>query len=221
MATLKHINFIKIKQGSKEYFGGNQSWWKNENDSMSEYGCGVIALCNLELYVSGAGIKGITYEDYRAYVDKRHREVYFINKRKKLRRLGLLPMIMERGLDKFYSSRNGNPIISWCPTVNKKLIGKLMEKMLKNNIPIVASYYVFNKKNKLDLYTYNSKNKSFEKSVGIKRHYFNIVGVTRRNGKDMLIISTWGEKYYAEYDQWVKKLSIFSNILYVECEERG
>lgn len=216
MTSLKYINFIKIKRGTKEYFGGNQSWWKNENDYMSGYGCGVIALCNLELYISGVGIKGITYEDYKAYVDKRKGEAYFLDQRKKLQVPGLLPLVMERGLDKFYGERNMEPVISWCPTINKKRIRKLIEHMLKNNIPIVASYYVFNKKNKLDLYTYDKRNKTFEKSAWIKRHYFNIVGITRRDGRDMLVISTWGERYYVLYDQWIKKLSIFSNILYVE-----
>ena len=88
--------------------------------------------------------------------------------------------------------------------------------MLENNIPIVASYYVFNKNNKLALYKYNDANGSFDKVAGISRHYFNIVGITKRDNKELLVISTWGDKYYIFYDQWVKKLSIFSNILYVE-----
>ena len=100
--------------------------------------------------------------------------------------------------------------------MNKRRIRKLLEKMLDNNIPVVASYYVFNKKNKLDLYSYNEKTKDFDKVSGIRRHYFNIVGITRRQGRDLLVISTWGERYYADYKQWVKKLSLFSNILYVE-----
>lgn len=216
MASLKYRNFIKVKKGTKDFFGGDQAWWKDENETMCEVGCGVIALCNLELYVDGVSRKGITIEEYKSYVDKRYTEAYPINKGNKFKKLGLSPLVMERGLDRFYNGRGINPVISWCPTVNKRRIRKLLEKMLDNNIPVVASYYVFNKKNKLDLYSYNEKTKDFDKVSGIRRHYFNIVGITRRQGRDLLVISTWGERYYADYKQWVKKLSLFSNILYVE-----
>ncbi len=216
MSAIKYRNFIRIKEGRRYYFGGNQSWWKDENETMCEVGCGVIALCNLELYVDGVSRKGISLDDYKLYVNRRHIEAYPIKEGTKLRKLGLLPLVMERGLDKFYNDRGIDPIISWCPTINKKKIRKLIEKMLDNNIPVVASYYVFNKKNKLDLYSYNEKTKGFDKASGIKRHYFNIVGITRRQDRDLLVISTWGERYYADYMQWVKKLSLFSNILYVE-----
>ncbi len=216
MKIIKNKKFIKITRGSTEYFGGNQSWWEKENQAMKEYGCGVISMCNLELYVDGVSRKGITYGQYKAYVNKRYRENYSLGKSKRKQSIGLLPTTMEKGLDKFYSDRNIDPIISWCPTVSRKRIRQLIEKMLDNNIPIVASYYVFNKRNKLDLYTYNESDGSFEKNSSIRRHYFNIVGITERNGKDLLIISTWGGKYYAYYDKWVKKLSLFSNILYVE-----
>ncbi len=216
MITIKNKNFVKIKHKEKIFFGGNQSWWKKNDIIMSERGCGVIALCNLELYLNGVNKKGITYDEYKTYVNKRYKEDYFLGQNKKLERLGLLPTTMENGLDKYFASKNIDPIISWAPTVSKKRIRVLMEKMLQNNIPIVASYYVFFKRNKLPIYRYNEELQTFERAGGIKRHYFNIVGITRRDDRDLLVISTWGERYYAFYDQWIKKLSIFSNILYVE-----
>ncbi|MBR3833777.1 MAG: hypothetical protein IKJ73_05640 [Lachnospiraceae bacterium] len=210
------MNFIKVYSKSTDYFGGDQSWWKTEDDSMCDFGCGVIALCNLELYLDGEAVKGIAYEDYKRYVEKRRGEAYFLNKGKVLGRMGLLPLIMERGLDGYFKSKGCDNVISWCPTINKKRLRKLIEKMLEANIPVVASYYVFNKKNKLDLYTYNKKTKEFDKTSGARRHYFNIVGITRRKGRDLLVISTWGRRYYADYKQWERKISLFSNILYVE-----
>lgn len=214
MISIKNKKFIKINTMGKSYFGGNQSWWKDENQTMKEFGCGVISMCNLELYVDGKG--SMTYEEYKDYVNLRYGQDYSLARGKKLQRLGLLPTTMENGLDRFYNKRGVDPVISWAPTIGKKKIRKLIEKMLENNIPIVASYYVFNKNNKLALYKYNDANGSFDKVAGISRHYFNIVGITKRDNKELLIISTWGDKYYIFYDQWVKKLSIFSNILYVE-----
>lgn len=216
MGALKYRKFIKVNNDSQVYFGGNQTWWRNQDEAMSSYGCGIIAMCNLELYVDGVGIKGISYDDYIAYVEKRRKEIYSLHERSKLQRLGLMPSIMERGIDRFYNSKGIDPIVSWCPTINKRKIRMLIDNMLDNNVPVVASYYVFNKKQKLDLYTYNEKTRGFDRAAEISRHYFNIVGITRRYGKDMLVISTWGQKYYAFYEQWVRKLSIFSNILYVE-----
>lgn len=206
---------MQIKEDKKVYFGGDQSWWKDTNSIMREAGCGVIAMCNLELYLNGGCKKGISYCDYISYVQRRHKETYNINQNI-FKLVGLTPRVMERGLDVFFQERCLNPIISWAPTVNKKRIRKLMEKMLGNNIPIVASYYVFNKKRKLDLYTYDEEADTLRKEAKIGSHYFNVVGIASRDNRDLLIISTWGQKYYAYFDEWVKKISIFTNILYVE-----
>ncbi len=216
MISIKNKSFVKINKDESSYFGGDQSWWKNADNLMSDRGCGVISMCNLELYLNGGTNKGISYEDYRNYVEKRYCEAYPMPKKKKLRKLGLLPTTMEKGLDDYFQSKNIDPIISWGPTVSKRRIRKFMDKMLENNIPIVASYYVFNKKHKLDLYTYDEKTECLHKEAKIGSHYFNIVGITSRENRDLLIISTWGTKYYAYFDEWVKKLSIFTNILYVE-----
>ena len=183
---------------------------------MCDRGCGVISMCNLELYLNGATNKGISHHAYKQYVEERYAKAYPMSKKKKLRILGLIPTTMEKGLDEYFQSKGINPIISWAPTVSKKRIRKLMDKMLENNIPIVASYYVFNKKKKLDLYTYDEESECLQKEARIGSHYFNIVGITSRDDKDLLIISTWGKRYYAYFDEWVKKISIFTNILYVE-----
>ncbi|MBE5933033.1 MAG: hypothetical protein E7263_06415 [Lachnospiraceae bacterium] len=219
MTTIRNKNFIKIVKHNDFYYGGNQSWWKNENQTMKEFGCGVIAMCDYELYVGGLGKSGIAYEDYIDYVNKRRNQVYKLSDNRNLRKLGLLPTIMEKGLDEFYNANNINPTISWAPTLRKNRVKKLIYNMLSNNMPVVASYYVFNKKNKLDLYTYDDVENEFKKADDIRRHYFNIVGITKRDNQELLIVSTWGRKYYILFQQWLEKLSLFSNILYVELEK--
>ena len=43
-------NFIMIS-GQEPSYGGNQQWWEKKNETIAKYGCGVIAMCNIELYL--------------------------------------------------------------------------------------------------------------------------------------------------------------------------
>jgi len=213
LISIQNKDFIQIHSDNMTCFGGNQSWWRERDNILCQNGCGVVAMCNLELYLNNNHDNRISYEEYIKYVETRYEEAYPISKNKLLCGFGLLPHIMRKGFKKFEYSK-----ICWAPTINKKRIIERIYSMLEADLPIVASYYVFNKKRKLDLYRYDEVQNSLIKESGICSHYFNIVGMSKIKDKDMIIISSWGKKYYAYYDEWVKKLSIFTNILYVERE---
>lgn len=53
------IDFIEVEKQGVKHYGGNQRWWKNVNPSLQKYGCGVIAMCNMELCVRSKSKMGI------------------------------------------------------------------------------------------------------------------------------------------------------------------
>ena len=90
--------------------------------------------------------------------------------------------------------------------------------MLSKDLPIPASFYVFFKKNKMPLYRYDANLDMLTYAESIRSHYFTITGIylEEKTKKQYLELSSWGKCYYAELDTWLKKRSIFSNILYYQ-----
>lgn len=204
---------------NNDCYGGNQSWWSNTHKELDEYGCGVVAVCNLEIYLKGKNKEyALSQREYVDYVEERYKKDYSLPKGKLLQKLGLLPRRMRRGLKKFFRQMDENYSVRWSPTIVRGRMRKYIEDMLDKDIPIVASYYVFNKKNKLKLYELNGFNK-LQLKTDISSHYFNIVGIETIDGKEYLVISSWGNKYYVIYNQWVNKVSVFTNILYLKKVE--
>lgn len=219
MIALSNVDFIKINKDNDEYFGGNQNWWSKSYAELNEYGCGVVAICNLEIYLSGDNIEcALSHTKYMDYLEERYFKDYGLLRCKMFQKLGLLPGKMRRGLEKFFDEKNLNYVARWAPTIIKNKIRQYIEEMLHRDIPIVASYYVFNKKNKLNLYEFDG-NKKLQLKTSIGSHYFNIVGIEVIDDKEYLVISSWGKRYYALYNRWVEKISIFSNILYLKRRE--
>lgn len=222
------MEFITINKNQELYYGGKQGWWREDNHVFAEYGCGVISMCNMEISLSEKydrkidtkevffDINNIDYEEYRNYVNNRYKDSYYFSRYKFLSRLGLLPWTMKRGLKSFMSRFGIKAKIKWAPTLKKKFIMLYIEEMLKNDIPITASYFVFLRSRGLDFYVY--ENSKLLKSTSCTSHYFNIVDIVNMpeiNDK-YFVVSSWGNKYYVKADDWVNRLSVFSNILYCE-----
>lgn len=251
IAVLNNSKFLPIERQGTVFYGGSQSWWRDEFPNISKYGCGVIAMCNTELYF-GAGdtfssqckvynripqnnqelaasdedsicdFRGgnISSDDYIKYVYQRYNNAYRFFKHEPFSKMGLFPWTMRKGIRQYFKNCNKICKARWTPTINKKKILSYIERMLNNDIPIPASYYVFNKNNKLDFYVFDKDELTMRKENSCTSHYFNITGIVRlkNNGKneDFLIISSWGKEYYILLNKWVDKLSYFTNIMYLE-----
>lgn len=224
-------NFIMIS-GQESRYGGNQQWWEKKNETIAKYGCGVIAMCNIELYLKKNIVKmhglnnsftadnEIHIDDYTEYVNERYINRYHFISFPPFSWLGLMPWTMKAGLKKFFKEEKANVKIKWAPTLNKGQIMSYVTSMLDNDIPISASYYVFNKKNTLNFYVYDDSKKTMIKASGCSSHYFNITGIKdvaeNMETTKYFIISSWGKKYYIKVNEWIEKLSYFSNILFVK-----
>lgn len=215
LIKLKNEDYVLIQHNGVKSYGGNQSWWNKDNTVLCDHGCGIISMCDLELYLKKhTSFETMTYWEYKRYVDDASKTRYDMGIAKKRKDLGLVPMTMMRGLKGETDIRNSK--IKWAPSLNSNKTKEYIIDMLSRDIPVVASYYVFNKNNKLNLCSYNIKSATMKSEKEIKAHYFNITGLAVYNQKEYLCISSWGKKYYINYDEWAEKLSFFSNILLIK-----
>lgn len=207
--SLSSPNFIEVQNGKEKSYGGNQSWWEERNKRLKKLGCGVISCSDTELYIMGENT--ITYESYMQYVDFRFKKYYHF-----VLANGVPFWKMCFGFWRALKANSKNYFVWWTPTVRKDKLLAYIEKMLANDNPVPASYYVFFKKNGLPLYRYNDSQNKLIYSQDIHSHYFTITGICRDEAteKKYIKLSSWGKCYYAELDAWLKKRSVFSNILY-------
>lgn len=178
--------YLKIYTGSgSDANGGEQGWWAELGYARWKYeifdslagkayrlhyrGCGVIAMCDMELYMaqqnpgyqptcakdtavydSNTGI--LQKKDYMSYVEKAFASTYRILHipiiQVKDIPLGLLPDKMIVGL-KAFLKKNNSPFhsVQWAPYFlrrkqnQKPAVLDKIKDMLHNNIPVVFSYY--------------------------------------------------------------------------------
>lgn len=220
------MGFITINKNQELYYGGKQGWWREDDSIFSEYGCGVIAMCNMEILLWNKYVKtddteemfyninNIAYDDYRNYVEKRYKNSYDFSRFIFLSKLGLLPWTMKSGLKTFMRQLGMKSKIKWAPTIRKNCIMLYIEEMLNKDIPVTASYFVFLRSRQLDFYTY--ENSKLYKSTSCTSHYFNIIDVVDipENDDKYFVVSSWGKKYYIKVADWINRLSFFTNILY-------
>lgn len=230
LIKLNTESYVSIQHNGERSYGGNQGWWSKENTVFSRQGCGVISMCDLEIYLYMTRYRQLedekeshtpmTYWEYKKYIDNAGSSRYRLGVGHNTKNMGLMPYTMIKGLKESKRAIDGVSLgkrvrLSWAPSSNSNRIKEYIIDMISRDIPVVASYYVFNKENKLSLYRYDSRKRRMINDGEIRAHYFNITGVSVLDDEEYLMISSWGKKYYISYDKWAKKLSIFSNIFFL------
>ncbi|MCR5210584.1 MAG: hypothetical protein K6C99_10270 [Lachnospiraceae bacterium] len=240
--------------------GGNQNWWgtfsvyyEEDQDLLnymvkrdlydsadgyrtSEWGCGVMAMTDLELYLTQQNDgyhlmdQTFTYDtdsgnisqyEYMKCANYNRDNVYKLKPGLKNYIIGVTPFDMTDGIKK-YLCENNSPYknATWAPTNNKAGTIDKIETMISNGIPVVFSYY----NTEVDLFMYPDSENAKMKTENIKfqrcdSHYMTIIGYTKywdevtNEYKYILKIESWGKIYYINYDKYAESLSYYSNIL--------
>lgn len=97
-----------------------------------------------------------------------------------------------------------------------------IEEMIKNNIPVILSFDKGNSDEGISIYYTDGAN-NFIESQKLSSHYVTITGIIEYSDamankighKRMLEVSSWGEKFYIDYDEYSTFMSPFTNILYI------
>lgn len=224
MKTELRHRFIEVEGARGVTYGGNQRY--SRQDYVRKYGCGVIASCDLLLYLSRfrddckkgffaeASLKdGITLEKYNDLADRlRHH---------------YLPVIPGYGINGFslaiglnmYFTRYGLPFTARWGVGHKHLWSSINE-MLEKDIPVIFSigneFPRFWRKDRLGLYSAPDRD-NLKPVKSTRAHYVSVTGCDEQ----WLRISSWGKEYYVnkvEYCRFVDEYSnyLFSNILYIK-----
>lgn len=208
-------------------FGGNQRWLRKDADkanTLSDYGCGLISANDVLLHISDKA-NSTSKEKYIAAIREMNRRYFHV-----LPFLGVSGIMLSfymriylfmhrKHFDKRYKVRWG---------VLPKRQFACIKEMLENDIPVVLSIgpgLIRERKKELPLYSLNEPDGKphFTQVNSVKDHYINVTGIIETENSTMLEISSWGKRYYIDYNEYrdfVRKHDnyLFSNILYIKVK---
>ncbi|MBQ1270712.1 MAG: hypothetical protein IIY11_03545 [Clostridia bacterium] len=221
--------FIEVEGARGVTYGGNQRY--SRQNYVKKSGCGVIASCDLLLYLSdhrGDCKNGffadalrdnrLTLEEYNDLADRLRRHY--------------LPVVPNYGINGFslaiglnaYFMRYKLPFTArW--GVGKGRLWSAIDEMLSKDLPVIFSignqFPRFWRKDKLGLYPAPDR-ENHRHATATRAHYVTVTAAD----ENWLRISSWGGEYYiskAEYCRFVDEHSnyLFSNILYLKEKKRG
>lgn len=208
----------------KEFFGGSQEWFNNNmypslagddkelDEAIHKHGCGIIALMNMFYMLEGR--TNVSQEEFM----KRTRD--FVNSHKGVRNT-IINGKDSTGINSIYwpIGNNVQSILDDYVKDNTKYSSaewqikdadylKQIDTQLKKGIPVIIQVGLGDPKDKNDRISLYNENGSRVNST--HDHYMTITGI--RTNKDIvtgeekkyLEVSTWGEKYYIDYDEFLE-----------------
>lgn len=230
-------------EDGKSSYGGNQNWVPYARPGTRAYdinnwGCGLVSGSDILLYLAKQDYKYTTaltravkknsaklydkdsYMDYLYAMDKKYLRVRG--------NLGVLGNFLASGINAYGRDYDLKLKATWC-TSKKKMYKRIIE-MLKADIPVTLSMGPI--KEEKNGVVFCNWDKSFKgdkykfvprKGKLVSSHYVTVTGILENGvkGETMLEISSWGTKYYINYDEYlyfIEKYSnpVFSNIMYIE-----
>ncbi|WP_026666887.1 T7SS effector LXG polymorphic toxin [Butyrivibrio sp. AE2005] len=215
-------------------YGGNQAWLKDfpENGKrFSDMGCGVIASVNQYLYLTGQTT--ISYEDYKkiayGFLNAEDQPVSRRGTHSEVRKQaikgpisGALPNQMSTYITSMCEDKGVTVSSNWDYIKDYEADYQNMKKQLNEGVPVIWAVNDFGEES-IPFHEYDSKNGVYvhdphnavekeRKGGGASSHYVVATGLYEEfddNGdkRRMVEISSWGNKYYVDYDQYIDVVS--------------
>ena len=216
--TLKRSEFVHIDNAPRgDGYGGNQGTFSTDDfwsvDSIiSESGCGNIAGSNVILYwalqnpdnaneITDIAIKDgrIELEDFKNFSRHMH-ETYF----PVARWIGMFGPQVAIGLNRYGIEHTEEKYASsWSAFWDADVTLRDIRDMLEQDIPVIMAIGMSNN-GKLDLY--QKDNNEYINATRTSLHFVTITGLymdkSRANHKIMLEVSSWGQKYFIDYEEY-------------------
>lgn len=192
--------FLKIYDGNKIYYGGNQAWFDKKN--LINRGCGIVAAANITAYMSKEfDVKENLYS-YETFSKSNFiKHMYDINEYIRPTIIGVPTLkVFSKGIEDFAKSRGIQIKANWeSDKIEKEDFAEYIKSGLNSNLPVAYLQY------------YNSKKMKYNWHwMTITKYYKNI-----KNGSTSIVVSTWGEKRVLNFDAlWSGNLAF--RVLYFE-----
>lgn len=226
LIELRNPEYIPVHDQGVVSFGGNQCWFSTEQIFSREYsihkwGCGVIAMADLCLYLARSDdrcntpITALAYET-RQFISKEYYMMYL-----EMMHNHYAPVLPGSGMTglalahavRRYVLRYRLPIrVAWKAFMDDEVMIKTIRKMIKDNFPVILSIgpnmpMVF-MKHGVTLYTKskhaeNTKLEHFTaEKVNVHKHFVTVTGLVALKNKQMMLkVSSWGKEYYIHYQE--------------------
>ena len=222
------------KGGKTTTYGGAQAWLKDfpgDGKIYSDYGCGIIASVNQYIYLTGQTT--ITYEEYRNLAYKflnaedqpaARRDTHIEVRKQAIKGpiSGALPGQMSTYISTMCEKKGVNISSKWDYVQDYESDYDNMKEQLNKGVPVIWAVNDFGG-DKVPFHEYDSTTGTYihhpkdndpikVKGGGASSHYVVATGIYEDyddNGEKrrMIEISSWGEKYYVDYDQYIKVVS--------------
>ena len=185
-------------------FGGAQSWLDPE---IGDHACGIVAAVNTYLYITGQTT--ITKSQYIKLCEQFRKEHPVDNFLIEKEIFGAIPSSMGDYIEDRCREQGLSIKTSWNWYKGSDQYDT-MKKMLANNIPVILGLHsqeaYKTNENELKLYKFEKENFEHKKDVG--SHYVVVTAIYEQEQaggsyKRMIEVSSWGEKYYIDYDEYL------------------
>ncbi len=189
--------FLEIKcNNGNVIYGGDQAMFAEER--YRKLGCGIISAANIMVYLSACGRyhftpKGefsLAADDYMNFAEKLTKR--FPPDVNGLRWMRIYKKLTGDGARYF-------PLFS----TPAEYLFRIIEKSLKADCPLMIS--VYDRKGS-EMFPYSpDKGLSDSGRELVHAHYMTVTGLDIKNGKRLIIVSSWGRRYAFDFDRYCRE----------------
>ena len=196
-------NDLIIKNDKKYYIGGNQGWFLSLGyKDIEEYGCGIIAICNLlmclwkSIYKSKNTVSKDTFTAFALMIYKKYLNILDTPIIK-----GLTGFALARAVNAYFKDNRLPMKARWGFGYNILL---KVNKSLQEGMPVILGVgpdllSIFKKKKGIEVTDIQTGN-----TAKIYAHYVLIYDCKKENGESFFYISSWGRGYKLSYSDFIR-----------------
>lgn len=241
---LKRPEYVGISHGGHMSYGGDQNWfsvdkWMSREYLLHKWGCGAVAAGDLFLYLAKSSRRYgtastslariarpvIDWEDYKLYMQHIASTFTMI-----LPGSGMNGFALAAAVRRYCLKYRIPMTIAWKGFMDDQQMLQVMRKMLREDLPVILSIgpntpLVFMKRG-VPFYTMNERQEFINSGhLAVHSHFVTVTGIIGRKHKQvMLQISSWGKKYYIDYQEYrayvnEKGDELTSSLLYLSKED--
>lgn len=209
--------YVRVLGNDKASYGGNQGWF--ENKRIAQYGCGLIGVGDIMLYLSGKSC--LPQKEYLEYQMNLHHRLVPIS----MLIRGTVGPALALAFNLWSMGKKQGYRACWCMSVDK--MHDRIAKMLDRNIPVLfsvgAAFPCFWSRKGVTLFQNGGKNGELAlvTAGSVNKHYMVMTGLIHSTEYgELLRISSWGKEYYIQWEEYQnyarkKSMGLITNILYI------